>query len=342
MVNSFIKLFFIFCSIIFYNRLVLSNDLLFFAVREKNIEVIQALLDNGVDPDSPSSHGYVALRSAARNCYIEGMQALFNAGANPDVTDSIKDTPLMAAPFGSCTEGMELLLNRGADPNHQNQNGDTAFTSAVTSGFIPAIELLVNAGGDINLPNYKGNTAFMLAASMGNAKVMQMLLDHDVKNPHAVNVNNEGALFMAARDGHIEAVNLLLNIDVDIDLNIANRYQKTPLMAAVEARIIALQSEEFGIVIGHGPPESPSENYIPIIDSLLKAKANPNAIDQNDYTALIYATFANDIEVVRLLLPYENNPGYANPRGYSASLIASLNGDVEIARLIRKAIDEKK
>ncbi len=337
MIKPFIKLSFIFCSIIFYNKLVLSNDSLVLAVREENIEVIQKLLNSGVNPDSPNRYGEVALRSAARNCYIEGMQALLDAKANPNVfTNNIKNTPLMAAAFNGCIEAMELLLSKGIKPDHKNNDGSTAFTSAIIKGHTSAVELLVNAGGDINSPDRRGNTPFMLAANLGNVEMMQTLLTHKA-NPLSINANNENALWRAARDGHVGAVNFLL--DINFNINAPNKDGKTPLIAAAEARAIALQYEGFGIVIGHGPPESPSENYIEIIDSLLNAGANASVIDQHNLTALIYVAFENDIEAVRLLLTYDKNPDYTNLLGYSALIVASLNGHVEMVELIKEAID---
>ena len=200
------------------------------------------------------------------------------------------------------------------------------------------LELLVNAGGHINSPNHTGNTAFMLAANMGHVEVMKALLAHNADSC-ALNANNENALWIAARDGHIEAVDFLLDINVDPD--VPSKNQKTPLIAAVEARIIALLWEESRIVLGHGPPESPSENYIEIISALLTAGTTASTIDEDGFTPLIYAAFKNDIEVTRLLLPYDDNPGYTTPLGYSASIIANLNGDIKIVQLIQKAIDEK-
>ena len=186
---------------------------------------------------------------------------------------------------------------------------------------------------------------------------MQLLLDYGA-DPYYINeTNNETPLFITAKRGCVAATRMLLNINTNNPhINLPNKENKTPLMASIEARIKgsgALQQldrhtpllvEEFNWIEELSAPDNETpiniEVHIEIIHLLLNAGADPDSIDQDDFTPLMTAAIAGDIEIVRLLLAHGADPDHTNYLGYSALRYANMNGDEEIACLIRQALGE--
>ena len=375
MIKSFIKLFLVFFLINFHNQLVLSNEALIEAVREKDISEIQAILDSGVDPNS--TYMIEALRVATSNCYIEGMKALLDA----DVINIYGRTLLMTVARRGCIEGTELLLNLGVDPNRKNRYGDTPLVSATLNGHSVVVRLLLNAGGDPNSVNCNertplmratinsrieimkdllawgadpgfvnsgGRTAFIVAASVCNVESMELLLTHGA-DP---SINKDDTLLMVIDRGCVRGMKLLLSLG--IDFNIADKDNQTLLITSVEARMRARrtlriaemkrkallgESKMSEDLLYYETPQINTEVHIEVMDLLLRAGADPDVVDQDDFTPLMSAAITSDIEMVRLLLAYDVDPGYTNWLGYSALRIANIHGDEEIARLIREALN---
>ena len=363
MIKSFIKLFLVFFLISFHNQLVLSNEALIEAVREKDIAEIQAILDSGVDPDS--AYMFRALKIAVFSCYTEGMKALL--GADPKVINIYGSTLLIAVARRGCIEGTELLLSLDIDPNYKNKYGDTALLSAAFNGHVEVVRLLLNAGRDpdfanhlgntplevatrnnhieivkdllawgvdINPINHNGTTPFLSATYNCNLEMMEFLLAHEA-DPYSVNNNNETSLLIAARRGCVEEVKFLLSLG--IDPNLANEGEKrTPLIATVDTRIYlrdanvrrALERESSYAEL----PDLNTEIYIDIMNLLLTAGANPNAIDQEGFTALVLVTDNCDIEAMDLLLAYGADTHPVNNE--TSFLMAASRGCVEAVRLL--------
>jgi ankyrin repeat protein/GR25 family glycosyltransferase involved in LPS biosynthesis/mannosyltransferase OCH1-like enzyme len=75
-----------------------------------------------------------------------------------------------------------------------------------------------------------------------------------------------------------------------------------------------------------------SQNFIPIIEYLLKKAANPNFAAQDGTTALHIAVQTNSAKAVELLLKANADPNIKNVKGVSPLVIAVLKGDVNIIK----------
>ena len=78
------------------------------------------------------------------------------------------------------------------------------------------------------------------------------------------------------------------------------------------------------------------EDHTPIVKILLEAGADPNIIDQYNYTILMSAAFIHgNVEIIELLLAYGADPDYTNRSGYTAWNVADLNNHIKAAQLIK-------
>jgi ankyrin repeat protein len=195
---------------------------------------------------------------------IENFLAL---GVDPNESEPDGTTPLMRAVHGQMPDTAKLLIEAGADVRKANSYGVTALYIAARAGDEVATRMLLEAGADANaaLPA-SGETVLMTAAKSGNADVVRALLTGGAEgvslealgkaraaarvaegagysppaNP-AIDMNyadvnarerlyGRTALMIAAAEGHLETVRLL--IEAGSDLNVVDAEGSTALSLA--------------------------------------------------------------------------------------------------------------
>jgi ankyrin repeat protein len=195
---------------------------------------------------------------------IENFVAL---GVDPNEAEPDGTTPLMRAIHGQMPSTAQLLIDAGADVRKANSYGVTALYIAARAGDAAAAQLLLASGADANvaLPA-SGETVLMTAAKAGNPDVVRALLTGGVAgvslaqlaearaaarvaesagytlvtNPaiatNYAEVNarerlyGRTALMIAAAEGHLDVVRLL--VEAGSDLNIADAEGSTALSLA--------------------------------------------------------------------------------------------------------------
>ncbi|AKI79857.1 putative ankyrin repeat protein [Acanthamoeba polyphaga mimivirus] len=111
-----------------------------FANKDKNMNVINFLLDKGADLEFKDMHSWTALFYACRysnsSGNIDAVKLLLEYGANINVNSIIGYTPLIIAcqyaDRESNIETVKLLLEHGADPNFIMLDKNTALSVAIT------------------------------------------------------------------------------------------------------------------------------------------------------------------------------------------------------------------
>jgi ankyrin repeat protein len=195
---------------------------------------------------------------------IENFLAL---GVDPNEPEPDGTTPLMRAVHGQMPNTARLLIDAGADVRKANSYGVTALYIAARAGDSVATRMLLAAGADANaaLPA-SGETVLLTAAKAGNADVVRALLTGGYDNVSleelgaaraaervaegagyspppspALNANyadvnarerlyGRTALMIAAAEGHLDSVRLL--IEAGSDLNVVDAEGSTALSLA--------------------------------------------------------------------------------------------------------------
>jgi len=229
---------------------------LFSAARSGSSEVVNVLILRKADLFLRNTKDQTALMVASRHGHVEVMRALIDAGA--DVRDRIEkdqNTALMlAARFGH-HEAIKLLVeslpqdtddySRFDDIDMGDIHEYTALMRSAGHGHEKVtIELLKHiskyGSGKLLLSLTKANkdgiTVLMNAARNGNAITIAQLLreipPHMVRDIiDAKDTLGETALFMAAQDGHMEALRSLLQQDATVDV-VRKSDGMTPLLVA--------------------------------------------------------------------------------------------------------------
>ena len=125
------------------------------------------------------SHGKLLKRDlsrAIRSNNSQLVQNLLDLGVNPNLADKYGLTALMNASKRGHTAIVKMLLEAGAKPNLQNETGWTALIEASDRGHTAIVEMLLNAEADPNIADRWGYTALMLASKKDHTDIVEMLL----------------------------------------------------------------------------------------------------------------------------------------------------------------------
>lgn len=196
--------------------------LLMAAQRRGSIEVVNALLQAGANPNPTLENVETPLHRAALRSSLPVVSALLAAGANPNATNSTWTTPLMMA---DSIEVVRALLAAGADVNRVDEDGNNALMTCIDmtgieeENDIEIVRALLAAGLDVNHANLSGDTALMIGIKHRvPVEVVRELLQAGAKVNHA-NRHGRTALMVATRindDALLVAVtNALLDAGAD-------------------------------------------------------------------------------------------------------------------------------
>ena len=105
-----------------------KENLRVLAETDKNLAVVQQLLDRGVNPNAVDWHGRTAVHVAARHGAAKNLHAILQAGGGPNVQDQDGNTPLHVA------------IREG------KSNGQVNVVKALLAGHPDVVEMLRAAG----------------------------------------------------------------------------------------------------------------------------------------------------------------------------------------------------
>ena len=188
-------------SCTFPDRLNLRYRILWAACRFGHIQLVQTMLDKGLEVNSLAleyavcyGHGSIvsllldnsgadrdysairfhAIRAAASNGHQESLQMLLHKGVDVNSPGSGYEDPLFKASKNQQLDTMRLLLNNGADL-YANECGDLAFYHAVEQGHEEVVFILAQAGIDVD--GYPCLPPIVLAMKHGQEKIVKLLLE---------------------------------------------------------------------------------------------------------------------------------------------------------------------
>jgi len=242
------------------------------AVKRNDVALVEMLLEKGSDPDQETTSGlrpvFVALECASAPV----INALLKRGLDISVRDKKQSTVLQAvfeSPLAHKKETSILfaaLLEQGADASVRYPDGKTLLHHAVSPSFDNTnyAQLLIDAGIAVDAQDEDGNTALHLAT---HSKARVEMLLKSKANPHQANVggltpllyaattckkekepdllslikvsdrrktnaNEQSALHLAAANGLVNTLRLLLRARPDIA--VVDKDKNTALLLAVK------------------------------------------------------------------------------------------------------------
>lgn len=228
---------------------------------------VRDLLKSRANPDDPGHDGTPALHWAVFRQDGDMTRRLLAAGARPDLANRYGTKPLHLAIVNGDEALAQALLKAGADPASVDGSGDSCLVMAIKTGNLAVVRLLLAAGAPADAADKAfGQTPLMVAARLGNVEVARLLLakkaNVDAQTRRGAvpafrlpssNAGSKGAgivrggwpergerdavpgaktpLLFAAREGHLELVQLL--VEAGASLEKADADAVTPLLMAV-------------------------------------------------------------------------------------------------------------
>lgn len=178
-------------------------------------------------------------------------------------------------------------------------------------GDTSAMNELFQRGVDPNSTDISGNTLLTIAANEGHIELVRLLIANKAKL-NARNRNGETALQLAAYRGHEPIVHMLLAAGARTD---------TPGWPPLIYAVMAKQES--------------------IVRTLLTAGASPDAVASNGQTALMFAVQQSDPTLVRLLLDAGANPDISSHKGETAYQFALKAQHAEIQKALEEALQKR-
>ena len=302
------------------------------AVRQGAPEMLQALLDAGIQPACSSETGGLLLHRAvdeenadadmvrllAEVCSqdlnaLRGRQALYELLSSEELNDMRErgilneQTPLSLAIENGNEDVVRVLLEAGADPNvgvSPAYDVGSHLAYAIELGEVDIVKLLLNAGADVAMADADG-TPLQRAFDSGDASLVRILVDA------GADTGDEGGemLFEAVRFGNAGTVAAL--VEAGADVNARDGSGRSMLENAIvfsDAEVVSILVEAGADVNTRGRSgRSMLQNAITFSDAevasiLVEAGADVNARDGSGRSMLALARRLRMEEVVRILV----------------------------------------
>jgi ankyrin repeat protein len=196
-----------------------SASALHWAAYNNDLGAVKRLLSEGLDPNLENRFGVTPLHEAATVGNAAILAAMLDAGGDANAAFGEGETVLMTAARAGDVASVQLLLAHGGKPNAtESWHGQTALMWAAIENHADVVQLLVEAGAEVDRASTKHDWV-KISYSEGNV-------------PKTRDLGGLTALQFAAREGSLEAVEMLL--DSGADANAAEpMYQLTPLQLAI-------------------------------------------------------------------------------------------------------------
>lgn len=182
----------------------------------------------GADFNARNRNGETLMMEAVLSSSAELVQALLDMGVDPNVVNARGVAPLMQAVLNHKENGItEILLKGGADPDPRSETGSTPLLAAASRGRASIVAALLDAGADPKATDFQGIgllTSAVLAMDSGDgaAAVLQVIKDRAIPlDPNAP--AKSGTTPMAAAISQIDALSILFDMGGDPNARMANR-----------------------------------------------------------------------------------------------------------------------
>lgn len=202
-------------------------------------------------------------------------------------------------------EDIHSILSR----NNDDTLLSLAFGQAVTQGYLIAVGYFIEVLEiSVNQLLANGLSALYIAAKEGHEEVVNLLLEAGAEVNQLV-PNGRSVLHVAAMEGRNEVIKLLLQAGAEADF------------LSRESRYTALH---FATMKGHNE----------VVKSLLQAGADANLLSKQSVSPLHFAVLAKNKEITRLLLKAKADANLLLADGLTPFIVAVLQEDKEIIELL--------
>jgi ankyrin repeat protein len=208
------------------------------AAENKNVDVLQRLVDAGADVDLVTTENFAALQIAHDSAEI--VRILLSAKKKPDINrSSPRGSILYRASKQNCVKVVEILLQHNPDLETPGPYSDfyasrSPLLAAVYQGHPEIVQMLLQAGANINQSTSNGDRplhyAIWTKLQASNEECLKILLEYH-PDIDALDVQLDTPLHCVTDETPVLSIRRLINAGADPE--ISNRRGYTPVSMAI-------------------------------------------------------------------------------------------------------------
>lgn len=329
-----------------------------FETRQRSSIIIKHLVSTGAKLDICTPSGYLLLKKAM-DMNFDLVKYFVQYGANIKLVDGYGNNILSYACINQKKHNILYLIRKGVSINHVNENGDTPFTIYFSTHNIKkewnTISELLKYVDDIDVVNHAEFSLLHLAIYRRHNDIALKLIKMgaDINQPDGHRITPLMRAIMVMDEDNTTIINNDIgyttddedspayNAEDDInncqdELNFDSQLKLISKLAEMEPDFEMEDSDgnnALTLAVGISCPE--------VVEILLENGANPNVVNEHNYTPLMSSVSATNYEIVELLLEYGADPNQCyittiKDVKYNPLYIAAKVGNYELIDLLLK------
>ena len=318
-----------------------------------DIDFSRALIAAQADVVCASSRK-TPLTCAAASGDLNAIRMLLNAKA---IVDAGRPTPLMLAAKGGYEKAVRVLLDANAAPD--DRSSSPPLHHAIEGGDPRIVKMLLAAKAQLRAPDNERVSradALTIAARHGKPAIMKILIDAKAPlervDPQTTFlewiIGPSTPLATAIRNGHFDAVKLLLDAKARIDVP-GTEYIHHLIRYAIESSAKSDNNEVFELVLEAANAISPAEHWglsalrravdadhSYVVKRLLDLNISPNTVYENEdaSTLLMKAAAKNSVDVGKALIDAKANIDFRLKWHRTALMTAARDRRPEFVKML--------
>lgn len=264
--------------------------------------------------------------------------------AGMDINAKQSDTALTGAIGTEKTNTVIFLLENGANVNEPS-DWESPLGIASYKGYFNIANILIKYGANVNGLAPDGMTPLMNAVYTNKTKIVQLLLENGASSNYILPDTSEAPIILAARNGNIEIVKLLL--EYKCNPNNKDSGGLTALDWAIingntDAAEELINSPKIQLITKESESSKPmllalQNNNFKIADALIKKGISPNSPAYDKMPLIVWCAKNNNVAAVKFLVEHKANSGLRDSLGQDALDYAEQNNNAQIIEILKKA-----
>lgn len=291
-----------------------KTNMLINAIDDKNEEIFNYLIDEGVDVNKPNNEGWTPLAFAAAEGRLHFVKSLIERGAKINYSGNDGKIPFLEAAREGHLDVVKLFLDEGIKVDAKSEKGTTALSLAAREGHLDVVNHLVSSGAKVNNTDQRGWAAIHYVAHERYPEVMKRLIDEgaDMEMPVSgewIDMGEEGGrkvlmenwtpLIIAVEEEHVETVKVLINAGANLNVKVG----KT---------VFTFKEKDMKEISASGKPLYVATGWTPLMEAVEK----------------------QNVQLVKLLISNGADKNLQTQEGMSAMTIAEKKGNKDIIQLL--------
>ncbi|KAM9785998.1 dynein axonemal heavy chain 12 [Neosynchiropus ocellatus] len=310
-----------------------NPDEIFKAIKEGDVDLINALAEQPESLSRVNEHGWIPLHEAAVHGNKVVLEIIFSASP-PGAAQcrTLKgETPLFLAVVYGRRENATFLLQNGSSPDLQNDEQDSPLVAAILNDQYDLATLLLRYSAEVDQIGPLQRTALHECAFLGLENFVYLLLESGA-SPNAADIKRKTPLALAAQNGHLNVVEVLLikGTTYISEKNFGLHY-KFPFIRLFSGAKVDCESDSGTVLFDAAASGNPD-----VISLLLDHGADPNIPLYSGHLPIHRVAYHGHILALEHLIPVTNLSAVRDS-GMSPLHSAAAGGHANCVDLLLKA-----